>query len=56
MELEATSFLLLALSEEERQNIPSEIAKKLESFITEKFDELMTARALSETARHNAGN
>lgn len=55
MELESNSFLELALGSEERNQIPSEIAKKLEDFITEKFDELLTARALSETSKHNTG-
>lgn len=48
-------FLASAVSEEEWKAIPSEIAKKIENLADEKFGELMTSKALSETAKFNAG-
>ncbi|KAL3284423.1 hypothetical protein HHI36_018582 [Cryptolaemus montrouzieri] len=39
---------------EEWAVIPSEIAKKIESFFTEKVQELITSKALLETNRYNA--
>ncbi|XP_031346932.1 nucleoprotein TPR-like isoform X1 [Photinus pyralis] len=42
-----------AISEDEWSQIPSEIAKKICNFVEEKFDELITTKALSETSKFN---
>lgn len=43
------------LTTEELQSIPTEVRKKVSSFVTEKFDELITNNALLETTKFNTG-
>ncbi|KRT85709.1 hypothetical protein AMK59_2854, partial [Oryctes borbonicus] len=50
----ATQFFASVVSEEEWKAIPSEIAKKIEDLAEQKFEELLTSKALSETAKFNA--
>lgn len=54
-EAAVTRFFATAVSEEEWNAIPSEIAKKIQAFTEEKFEEFITSKALSETAKFNAG-
>lgn len=50
-----SQFFATAISEDEWKAIPSETAKKIEVLAEEKFEELITSKALSETAKFNAG-
>ncbi|KAI4471104.1 nucleoprotein tpr-related [Holotrichia oblita] len=54
MEETARRFFSSVVSDEEWKAIPSEIAKKIESLTEGKFEELITSKALSETAKFNA--
>ncbi|KAF2897948.1 hypothetical protein ILUMI_08223, partial [Ignelater luminosus] len=53
-ETDAQHVLASAVTEEEWSQVPSEIGKKLEVFVNEKIEELLTAKALSETKKYEA--
>lgn len=52
--LKGNSILIGIVSAAEHEQIPSEIATKIDAILNEKFDDLLTNKALMETARHNA--
>lgn len=53
---ESAHLLSLMLTQEERDAVPTDSYKKIESFVVKKFDELFTSKALLETGKFNAGN
>lgn len=53
--MEVSCVFSPVISQEEWANVPPETAKKLETFVIEKFEELITCKALLETNRYNAG-
>lgn len=48
-------LLASAVTEEEWREIPAEIRKKLQNFVEERIDELLTTKALLETYKFNTG-
>lgn len=52
---EGSKIFSTVLSAEEWSQVPSEIAKKLEAFAEEKFEELITSKALYETKKAETG-
>ena len=55
METAAANFFASILSSDGWKAIPTEIAKQIETITEEKFAELLTEKAISETRRVNAG-
>lgn len=57
MEVETYSKIFNpVLSKDEWSQIPSEIQTKLEAFVEEKFDEILTSKALYESRKNDYGN
>jgi hypothetical protein len=54
--MEVSYIFAPVISQEEWASVPTAIAKKLETFVGEKFEELITSKALLETNRRNAGS
>ncbi|XP_068911983.1 nucleoprotein TPR-like isoform X2 [Tenebrio molitor] len=52
--MEVSYIFAPVISQEEWASVPTAIAKKLETFVGEKFEELITSKALLETNRRNA--
>lgn len=52
---ESQPFLTTLLSTEEIEKIPPDIAKKIDDHYGQRFEELLTHKALSEGARTNIG-
>lgn len=52
---EGNKFLHSALTDEEWSQVPVDVGKKLEAFAEEKFEELLTSKALYETKRTETG-
>ncbi|KAJ8922301.1 hypothetical protein NQ315_004243 [Exocentrus adspersus] len=51
--MEVPTIFAPILTEEEWQTVPAEIGKKIEKFVSEKFDEFITSKALLETKNFN---
>ncbi|EFA01249.2 nucleoprotein TPR isoform X2 [Tribolium castaneum] len=52
--MEVSCVFASVLSHEEWAKVPRATAKKLETFVTEKFEEFISCKALLETSRYNA--
>ncbi|XP_018575772.1 nucleoprotein TPR isoform X3 [Anoplophora glabripennis] len=51
--MELPSIFVSILTEEDWQAVPAEVGKKIENFVSEKFEEFITSKALLETKHFN---
>lgn len=53
--MELPSIFVSILTDEDWQAVPDEVGKKIEKFVSEKFEEFITSKALLETKHFNTG-
>lgn len=53
--MEGSFVFAPVIDEEEWRKVPSEIGAKIEKFVSEKFEEFITDKALLETKNRNFG-